>query len=903
MIKSKYDKRKYKVIQLPNKLNIMIISDPNTTVSAVSMNVNIGCFQDPHNLPGLAHFLEHMLFMGTKKYPDINDFSDFLHKNGGYSNAFTSPDTTNYHFEINPSALFKAIDRFAHFFIDPLLNKKSVDKEINAVNSEHNKNLQNDSRRIMSILRILSDKQHPSHKFCTGNLETLKKDNIYDNLINFYKKWYSSNIMNLVILDKNPLNKIEKVIKIFNKIKNNNVIVPINKNNPFSKSYDVLIKPVNNIDILNIYWPINNIHNNYFRSLLVFITSIFNNKNKNSLYYFLKSNSFITGLNADYISYNQLSYYIFVITFGLTKKGINNINSIINHTYNYINYLNSIKLDTFKKIFKMKNKINGLNFLFKIKEDPIDYVSTISQNMAIYNKKYFLTGNIIMRKFDPIIIKYILKTLKNTGTFIKISKKLFNDKKNNIKKEYYYKTEYILNNNYFIPSKEKLKITLDTNNLFIPYKFNINNKNKNNYPTNIDKNKFYEVWFKQDNIFNKPFAYFFIKLISPITNKTAKNYVLNELLCRILNNIININLFDAITAGYHININSHFYGLNLLISGYNQYIELLIDKIFDIIINEKISQNNFLIEYNNLQKYYKNLKFNTPINKCYRFFHQLLVHNIIHYSDRNTALNNITYNDIIKYKQTFLSNLYIQYLVQGSLINTNIHKLIKKKINYNPINETPLYKIIKLNNSFTYIKHSENINDKNNIVYSIFQFGKMNFKTNMEIEVLHSIINEDFFNQLRTQEQLGYIVTSNYVYFHNIIFYTFIVQSSEKYPDFIQNRIDNFLNNFNKKIIKMTNNEFNKYVNSVIEIEQMKNINLYEEFHYNLNEINTNQYVFDRKKINIKHLKKIKKNDIINLFNKIIKKQNNINIHLYNKQTNNTTISFNNFKKNKQHYS
>jgi len=62
-------------------------------------------------LPGLAHFLEHMLFMGTEKYPEENDYSKFLAENGGSSNAYTSSDHTNYYFDVSPKELNGALDR------------------------------------------------------------------------------------------------------------------------------------------------------------------------------------------------------------------------------------------------------------------------------------------------------------------------------------------------------------------------------------------------------------------------------------------------------------------------------------------------------------------------------------------------------------------------------------------------------------------------------------------------------------------------------------------------------------------------------------------------------------------------------------------------------------------------
>ena len=75
IIKSKCDKRMYKHIKLSNKLRCILISDQEADKSAASLDVKVGCSLDPKPLYGTAHFLEHMLFMGTSKYPSENEYS------------------------------------------------------------------------------------------------------------------------------------------------------------------------------------------------------------------------------------------------------------------------------------------------------------------------------------------------------------------------------------------------------------------------------------------------------------------------------------------------------------------------------------------------------------------------------------------------------------------------------------------------------------------------------------------------------------------------------------------------------------------------------------------------------------------------------------------------------------
>jgi nardilysin len=102
----------------------------------VSIAVNVGSFNDPPQRQGLAHFLEHMIFMGSEKYPDENAFSDFVTAHGGYSNAFTEFEYTNYQFKVDYQGLQKALDLQAHLFASPLLLQDAMEREIKAVESE-----------------------------------------------------------------------------------------------------------------------------------------------------------------------------------------------------------------------------------------------------------------------------------------------------------------------------------------------------------------------------------------------------------------------------------------------------------------------------------------------------------------------------------------------------------------------------------------------------------------------------------------------------------------------------------------------------------------------------------------------------------------------------------------------
>lgn len=141
IIKSKIDKRDYKYMTLENGIKCMIVHDPEADKSAASIDVKVGAALDPKDHPGTAHYLEHMLFQGTEKYPRENEYAQFMSNNGGMHNAFTSLQNTNYHFECSNEAFEEGFDRMSQFFISPNFSVDSAEREVNAIDSEFNMSL------------------------------------------------------------------------------------------------------------------------------------------------------------------------------------------------------------------------------------------------------------------------------------------------------------------------------------------------------------------------------------------------------------------------------------------------------------------------------------------------------------------------------------------------------------------------------------------------------------------------------------------------------------------------------------------------------------------------------------------------------------------------------------------
>jgi insulysin len=148
------DDRDFATYILPNGLRVLLCSDPSSNSAGVAMDVHVGACSDPDNVPGLAHFCEHMLFLGTEKYPVEDSFETFLSSNGGTSNAFTDNENTVYYFDMTSESYDKfkeGLLRFGSFFSVPLFTESATSRELNAIESENAKNLQSDVFRLYQV--------------------------------------------------------------------------------------------------------------------------------------------------------------------------------------------------------------------------------------------------------------------------------------------------------------------------------------------------------------------------------------------------------------------------------------------------------------------------------------------------------------------------------------------------------------------------------------------------------------------------------------------------------------------------------------------------------------------------------------------------------------------------------
>uniref|UniRef100_A0A0E0KDF5 Peptidase M16 N-terminal domain-containing protein n=1 Tax=Oryza punctata TaxID=4537 RepID=A0A0E0KDF5_ORYPU len=392
-------------------------SEPLVKKAAAAMCVGMGSFADPPKAQGLAHFLEHMLFMGSSEFPDENEYDSYLSKHGGSSNAFTETEYTCYHFEVKREYLKGALDRFSQFFVSPLVKAEAMDREILAVDSEFNQVLQSDSCRLYQLQSHTCSQGHPLNRFTWGNKKSLVDAmgsgiNLREEILQMYKTNYHGGMMKLVIIGGEPLDILESwTMELFSKVKGGPLLDMSPKTDmPFWRSGKLhRLEAVRDVHSLCLSWTLPCLHKEYMKKPEDYLAHLLGHEGKGSLLCFLKAKGWASSLSAGVGTggTQRSSYaYIFEMSIRLTDSGLKNLYEVISAVYQYIKLLKQSEPQEW--IFKELQDIGYMEFRFAEEQPPDDYAVDLAENMLYYSEKHIVSGEYIYEGWDPELVMHVL---------------------------------------------------------------------------------------------------------------------------------------------------------------------------------------------------------------------------------------------------------------------------------------------------------------------------------------------------------------------------------------------------------------------------------------------------------------------------------------------------------------
>ena len=902
--KSLTDKNDYRLLTLPNNLKVILVSDPQAERFAASLSVKVGNFQDPVNQQGLAHLLEHMLFLGTKKYPEAGNYQSFINNHGGSHNAYTSTDTTNFYFDIAPNAYEGALDRFSQFFINPLFSESLTQREKNAVDSEYKAKLQDESRRNTQALKTLINPKHPFSHFTVGSLDTLKdraNNPLRKQLLTLYKENYFSENMALVLVANLPYTQLAALAKQYFSSIPSKALLP-------QKSYPSLInkggtqlqfvRSLIDNSTLTFYYQIDAQEQNYKTQPTRYLSYILGNENKGSLYASLKADGLINGISAN-TSPDYGNHALFTIRIALTDKGLSDIDTVAKQFFATVSTLKSSPINPM--YLQEGLKLSQLMFNNQSYVDPQSLARSLSARLLKIPANDILSSYRLESLASEKEVRHLLNQLSPANLLVQIaSNKEFPQSWAKTKPEWqvepWYQSHY--SNNHFSQafldiinlSAQSTKVSLPEKNTFIPETLDLINE-EDSKPSIVFKENGFTYWNKSDPSFGKPTAINFLSIRFANAADTPEHTLLNKLWSRLFNESVSELTYAPYIAGLGYAFYPHTNGATLRTSGYSDkqgaYMTWLIDQLFLF----RPTQEAFEQAKLQLEKDLSNQKSRQAYSNAIGALNTVITKNSFTTEQFEKALNKLTLEDLQKFTKQAREHFDIVGYSTGNLTSKQTKTLansIYKRFVGRLTPRIPLEIHTKtLTPNQKYHFQFDSTSDDNVVLYTIIDTSsQLTTKAITEkayFSIFKKLISSSFYQELRTNQQLGYIVGAQDLSIRNTPILGLLVQSPNKDTLTIVHSIEAFLNEQSIDLPEVSEKDFSQAKEALLRELKMTAKNLSDNALSEWHQIAKPDPDFLTREEWINNVEKIQRQDFIDFINRKLQSADTTKIIIHNK--------------------
>jgi insulysin len=808
--------RKIVKIRLDNGLEAVLISDPKTDQSGAALAVEAGSWQDPVEYPGIAHFLEHMLFLGTKQFPNESEYQGYISEHGGMTNAFTTNTYTAYMFSIDNDSIKGGLERFSSFFKDPLFNPSGVERELNAIDQEYAKNYENDDIREITILKELENKKHPNNRFAMGNSATLGAVS-QETLKQWYKDHYSANLMHLYFLSNLSIDEmISLVVKDFGEIVNSNKSVFETEEkiqNPEMEGKLVYIDPIKDVRTLTIFWELPPEFNEMRETRPdKLICHILGHEGKESLLALLKKEQLGEELACSSINIGGKNL-LMIIEVKLTDDGLKQINKVVLRIFQTLALLKEKGYPSY--LFDEVHQMGIIDYEYKKKEDTFDEVTNSADLLINENIETFPEENSIVKKFNQENMQALLKymTPEHARFLIKAPSQLSGIKPD--LKEKWLSVAYSI-----VPvSSEVLKewdhakaipeITLPEKNQFIPTSLqqlvSMAAKEKLSLipqPEVLLNNEKGVIYYAADDRYNTPNIYLYLNLKTPAIDKgDPLKSAIADIYIKGVEEDLNKFSYPASIAGLKFSVDQSSEGVNFLVTGYSDNAHLLFEEIVKVLKDPKITEEHFNLYKQTQLREYQNFNKETPLSRASEVLKDVIFKNFSTNHQKEEALGRLTYEQFEKSVKDMFAQVYLEGLLFGNVTKEQAKGYTEQLTQHfngivYPKQDQKKNLVITLPNNQGPFFFEKQIPAQGNAALLAIENPEYSFKNRAAQQILMQAIYEPFFSTLRTKQQTGYIVYSTGQEEERKLFNLFAVQSNTHDPRDLLARFELFIETF-----------------------------------------------------------------------------------------------------------
>ena len=881
IIKSPNDDRQYKAITLSNGMNVVLVSDPRLETAAVSLVVGVGSAQDPNEQLGLAHYLEHMLFLGTQKYPEPNGFMKFTQANGGMANAFTAFTRTNYMFQINAGKLDEALVRFSDYFKNPTFDAQFSDKERHAVNNEWSMQKGQDNFNLAALQGVTANPKHPISRFSIGNLETLvdKKDSILiDEMKEFYESYYSANIMKLTLVSKQGLPELQALVeKNFSSIVNKNVEMPVIKTKGITKKemgLAIHYKPIKDFNAILVDYPISSNKHQWQFKANEYLYHLLTSEDQGTLGSELRAKGWVKNVTA----FVQSDYFgddgFCRVVIELTDAGLSHKDDLVAAVFAYID---KIKKEGLSESYYLELQSMRLkDFSSAMKPDPLHQAVSLSMTQFELPTENLLNFSAVFSPYNEKYIKNLLKQLEEKRArvwFISPSESVdtaipYLDgryKINKISSDQYKKWRQL---------KSQFSFSLPQLNDLFSTKTAAVVKSEFLKPSLVISQAGIEAYLIHPEFHAEDKGRLSLQLNVDFALDSPKEAVMAHLLNNVFSKQL-IGLSDRASRA-SLFVSTSVMDVNsqgIYVGGYTEKHAQLLEQTLTIFADLEVSDEDFHEALNSYKTNLNNQKKN-PV------FQQLLMdmdRMQYRYQWPNDVLlaasENVQKSDLITYHQRVKNKSLLRLYAEGNYNKEQVKTIALKIASILPskvlpdsrsINEyilPPAGKIIEL-------KSDSELAD--NALLQVWFGAEKSYNEQAQLVVLNALFANAFFTQLRTNEQLGYVVNSAIFPVDDVAGFVVWVQSSSADLVTIKARMDKFRLEYLSVLEQVPDAAVEQIKQSIIANIMQTPTDFYADVGRYSGEFWRAKYQFDGRERFLAALKIVTKQDLIRVYENII---------------------------------
>ncbi|KAJ2156249.1 metalloprotease [Coemansia sp. RSA 552] len=888
------DPRQHRLIRLPNNIVVMCTSDYNAAEAAAALSVNVGSFSEPPEFQGLAHFLEHMLFMGSEKYPNEDDYSSFLANNSGSYNAFTANTQTLYYFTVANGALEGALDRLSQFFIAPLFNPDSVDREVNAVDSEFKGNLQSDFWRLYRLESLLSNPSHPYSSFNVGNLKTLRDAaqnlglSLRDEVVKLYQEKYSSDIIKFTIVGNYSLDQLsEWAASKLSAIESKGDTSLKTTEHPLNA--DALGKVVHFETVTDIYnmgveFALPELKAKYKTDPCLYISTLLMDQGPGSLTAYLKKMGWGTSIHAHLHEYAD-GFEIFPISIMLTPQGINHYEDILRALFAYLKMVSDSGPQ--KWIHDEVRKASNLDFQFYERPEVDNWVIFTSyggQNEYIAPEHY-LTHAELVRDFNYQDTLEIMKYLNPQNYHVIIGAQNHTGVECNEREEHYgvaYNRADLpmnLTDDALMDGVGSYPFYLPERNRFLPDSVKVVGEKASpghivQEPALLRLTDSYELWFKQDDQFLTPRSSIQLK----IKLETPSTSPLNQVVAELLNGCIAMELDEEFSsvrkAGISVKTTYSLSALDITVEGFSDKLPQVIDILVKKLRSFTVAETIFDLVKSQQEQMYHIEKYEDPLIQLYHYESRQL--NTAPYwpiDARMSVFANVTMDIVQNLIDTSMENTKFKLLVVGNYKESDALQLAARLTDI--LDTKPMAGHLHVPSRLVDLEPGHYLrriilDDKGSLNSAvrcdIYLGHNSDVRSQMLAALLEDKLNNALFDQLRTKEQLGYQVHALVDHFASGRDMMAFMVKSESNPVYLIQRVDDFIRQFRQKLVEYTSDVFDNLVESMVSVKTEKLKTIYSESAKFWAPIDAGSYDFDRLSQEVAVLNQLRKEDLLEMW-------------------------------------